>query len=426
MGASLALAGVGGCRWEKAEILPFAERPPERTPGKPQRYATAMDLGGSAIGLLVTCVDGRPIKIEGNPEHPASLGATDAIAQAAILQLYDPDRSQNVVERAGGQEIIQTWQAFEEFVRSHFGKLRETGGAGFRVLAEAGSSPTLAATRNRLLEAFPEARWHEYEPVARRGPSKPVRFELDKADVIVCLDDDLLGSGPSALRCARQFADRREPSSGPMSRLYAVESRLTVTGAAADHRLPLRSDHVAGFVTILEQEIAALLKRPDASPRPPRELSGLQFPFTMAEDLVASRGSSVVTVGPGQLAEVHAAVARINAALGNVGTTVLYMEPAAAETNWRGREESSIETSAAAMNAGEVQTLVLLGGNPVYNAPADLGFAEALKEVETSIHLALYRDETSRRCFWHLPQPIFSKRGATPGPTTARTVSSSR
>ncbi len=399
MGASLALAGVTGCRWKKAEILPMAERSPERTPGQPQRFATAMDLAGVAMGLLVTCVDGRPVKIEGNPRHPASLGATDALAQAAILELYDPERSRNVIERVGDREMVRTWEEFTRFARSHFDKLRETGGAGFRVLSEATSSPTVAAMRSRFLDIFPEARWHEYEPIAWRRPGTPVRFALDKADVIVCLDDDLLGSGPLAVRYARRFAERREPSRGTMNRLYVIESRLTVTGAAADHRLALRSGRVAALVAILEEEIASLLKHPNATDAEKderrqewvteaatrdlvdvfldlvaegvrarldeapgnapesrgRETLGLMQLFAMAEDLVASRGRSVVTIGPSQPAEVHAAVARINAALGNVGTTVLYMEPSPAETDWRAREESSIGTLGSAMEADRAQ-----------------------------------------------------------------------
>ncbi|NQT14136.1 MAG: TAT-variant-translocated molybdopterin oxidoreductase, partial [Planctomycetes bacterium] len=254
MGASLALAGVGGCRWEKSEILPFDDRPPNRTPGAPQRFATAMDLAGSAVGLLVTCVDGRPIKIEGNPNHPASLGATDALAQAAVLELYDPDRSQHVLEGPGPGQLVRTWQEFTQFARTHFAPSRENGGAGFRVLAEASSSPTLAALRNRLLDTFPEARWHEYEPLGPPREAAPLGFDLAEAQVIVCLDDDLFASRPGALRYARQFAEGRAPDAPNMKRLYVVESSLSVTGAAAAHRLPLRADHIASFVSVLARQ----------------------------------------------------------------------------------------------------------------------------------------------------------------------------
>ncbi|OHB83865.1 MAG: hypothetical protein A2V98_09020 [Planctomycetes bacterium RBG_16_64_12] len=241
-----------------------------------------------------------------------------------------------------------------------------------------------------------------------------MRFALDQADVIVCLDDDLLGCGPGAVRYARQFADGREPDGKRMKRLYVVESSLSITGAAADHRLPLRCGDIAALVATLEREVAGLLKQPDAAKAEKREPDAPRFLFAMAEDLVVNRERSTVSAGPSQPAEVHAAVGRINAALGNVGTTVLYMDPLASETSWPGRvilgpvyEEASIESLVAAISASEVQTLLILGGNPVYNAPADLDFAEALEKVDKSIHLALYRNETSRRCSWHLPQAHF-------------------
>ena len=405
MGASLALAGVGGCRWEKSEILPFADRPPNRAPGASQRFATAMDLTGSAVGLLVTCVDGRPIKIEGNPNHPSSLGATDALAQAAVLELYDPDRSQHILENPGPGQLVRTWGEFTQFARTQFAPFRENGGAGFRVLSEATSSPTLATMRNRLLKTFPEARWHQYEPLGSLPEPAPLKFDLTEAQVIVCLDDDLLASRPGALRYARQFAEGRDPDAPNMKRLYVVESSLSVTGAAADHRLPLRSDHIAAFVKILERQILAPTNKANASE--PALVAGSRFLSAMVEDLVASRESSLVTVGPGQPPEVHNAVGRINAALGNLGKTVLPMEPSASETAWRDSQGASLRTLVADLSAGNVHTLLILGGNPVYNAPVDLDFAKALKKVDTSIHLSPYHDETSRQCSWHLPQAHF-------------------
>ena len=165
MGASLALAGAGGCRWEKTELLPFAKRPPGRTPGKVEKFATAMELGGSALGLMVTCVDGRPIKIEGNPKHPSSLGATNAFAQAAILELYDPDRSKNLIERTPEGDVVRTWDEFAAFAKQHFGELRKTGGEGFAILAEPSSSPTLKTMRGSCSDVFPKAKWYEYEPI---------------------------------------------------------------------------------------------------------------------------------------------------------------------------------------------------------------------------------------------------------------------
>ena len=410
MGASLALAGVGGCRWQKRELLPLVNRPPHRVPGKPERYATAMDLSGSALGLLVTCVDGRPIKIEGNPKHPQSLGATSALAQASILTLYDPDRSENLHRRGIHGVEVSRWEQFAAFARARMKDFQETGGIGLAVLSEASSSPTLAAMRGRLQQRLPEARWFEYDPLSadneRLGSQlafgKPYRTHvvLRQAGVIVCLEADLLGSHPAAVQYAREFAERRNPTPGRMNRLYSVESGYSVTGAAADHRLAVPSGQIAAIAAALEREVSGRVGRGAGDPAEKGDRTS-QFVQAAAEDLLAHRGRGVVAAGPSQPREVHAAVHRINAALGNVGKTVWYTaEPDADRpTHWE-----ALRSLAAEMAAGRLQTLLILGGNPVYDAPADLSFAEALNQVPESIHLSQYRNETSRRCLWHLPE----------------------
>ena len=414
MGASMALAAAAGCRWKEQEILPFAERPEGRVPGKIERFATAMPRGDTVLGLEVTCVDGRPIKIDGNPRHPQSLGATDIFAQAALLELYDPDRSQSVTFQNGKDAQEKTWDQFREACRSLSLRLHETDGHGFRVLAEANSSPTLAALRSRLLKAFPKARWFEYEPIGddnqRAGAvmamEKPLRthLKLDRARVIVCLDADPLGSHPAAVRYAHDFAAGRRPELGKMSRLYVVESGLSLTGTAADHRLPLRPSEIPGFMARLEAELQGKLSANKTSP------SGPMPPFMRAVvgDLLApeNRGQSVVCAGPSQPPEVHAAVHRINAWLGNIGEnrTIAYTRTSDPE---RPSHVEAMRTLVDEINAGHVNTLLILGGNPVYNAPADLSFEKALKRVETTIHLSGYSDETSRRCTWRLPLAHF-------------------
>ena len=186
MGASLVLAGAASCRWEKREILPFDKRPANRTPGKFERFATTMDMGGTVLGLMVTCVDGRPIKVEGNPKHPSSLGATNAYAQAAILELYDPDRSRNIVQKTDQGDEVKSWDEFAAFAKSHFGELRKNGGQGLAVLSEVSTSPTLAAQRKKLLADFPKAVWLDYEPVVHESGDLRTHLHLDKAEVIVC------------------------------------------------------------------------------------------------------------------------------------------------------------------------------------------------------------------------------------------------
>ena len=267
MGASLALAGLTGCRWEQREIRPFAHRPDNRVPGMPERYATAMASHGHAIGLLVSSIDGRPIKVEGNPQHPQSLGATDLFAQAAILEMYDPDRSRNLHQRTPQGDMVQDWNAFGQFLQSQIKRLAAQGGEGFRVLSEANNSPTLASLREKLLKTFPKAAWHEYEPLSpdneREGSrlafGKPYRplHHLDRAEVIVCLDADLLNEHPAALAHTRAFARGREVTQGTMNRLYAVEGRYTLTGTMADHRLRLRSGQVADFKAAVDRLGAA-------------------------------------------------------------------------------------------------------------------------------------------------------------------------
>ncbi len=258
MAASLALGGIGGCAYQPAEsIVPYVQAPEEIVPGKPLFFATAVPLDGFACGVLVKSEMGRPIKVEGNPDHPASLGATDAVGQAALLGLYDPDRSQLVIRNGR----IDTWEHFLTFALDLRESLRTRKGAGLRILTRTVASPTLADQLGRLLAQFPEAKWHAYEPVMRDaihagcrlvfGEDVEPLFHIDRADVIVALDADFLAWGPGRLKDARAFASRRQPrdgqAKGPMNRLYVVECSPTLTGAAADHRLAVPARDIAPF-----------------------------------------------------------------------------------------------------------------------------------------------------------------------------------
>ncbi|HEY4761945.1 MAG TPA: TAT-variant-translocated molybdopterin oxidoreductase, partial [Thermoguttaceae bacterium] len=398
MGASLTLASVAACRWEKREILPFDKRPANRTPGKFEHYTTARDMGGTALGLLVTCIDGRPIKIEGNPKHPYSLGATDAHAQAAILELYDPDRSKNIILKTDRDDMVKTWEEFAAFVGSHFHDLRKNGGRGFAVLAETSTSPTLAALQKRLQAVLPQSIWLQYEPIANEFGDIRTHLFLDKAEVIVCLDADLFGSHPAAVKLARDFAVGREVKDGKMNRLYVVESCFSITGAMADHRLPMRSTAIAPFAKMLLQALETQMNQTSPGASPASHID------VMAKDLLAHKGKSVVVVGAGQPKEVELIARQINQRLDNVGRTVHYTEtPVVAQQ----QQISGLESLVADMTSGKISTLLVLGGNPVYNSPADINFAQALQNVTTSIHLSNYRNETSLGCTWHLPQAHF-------------------
>jgi molybdopterin-containing oxidoreductase family iron-sulfur binding subunit len=422
MGASFALAGLTGCRrWPEEKLAPFTHRPEGRTPGTAQQFATAMDIGGVATGLLVTSHDGRPIKVEGNPLHPASLGAASAMAQASVLDLYDPDRSRCPIQRTDTSRqdgTTRSWDDFAKFARQHFDALKSTAGAGLAVLSEASSSLSVAEAKKRWQKAFPQARWYEYEPISRDNEregmrlafSKPLRpqLHLDKADIIVSLGADLLGIHPNALRYARDWvAGRRaesvrarsrpwarlavasvsEGTSATMNRMYVAESTYTITGSVADHRLPVRPSEMFALLDQLRRDIHETCNEP--------------FVRNARTDLNAHRGRSVVAVGPGQPPELHVLAAQLNAELGNVGTTIAYTEELDAD---RPTHIAAIQALVADMRAGNVKTLLILGGNPVYDAPADLGFADAMTRVGTAIHLGLHENETSLRCQWHVPR----------------------
>ena len=343
MGASMALAGMTSCvRLPLEPIVPYVRQPEDVIPGRPMFYATAMTLGGYASPLLVESHLGRPTKIEGNDRHPASLGGTDIFAQAHVLGLYDPDRSQSVVSM-GDQ---RSWQSFLTAIRGPLTAQKALQGAGIRILTPTISSPTLADQLRNFLKIYPQAKWHVYEPINRDnvlegaklafGQPVETRYDFEKADVIVSLDADFLYAGfPGNVRYIRDFAKRRNPD-GKMNRLYVVESTPTTTGAKADHRLPMRASEIEKFAHNLSSHLPV---------NPPTggivgDNPGLSGPIV--QDLRAHTGSSVVIVGDHQSPVVHAFAHAVNHALGNVGKTVFYTDPVDANPiNQTGRCESA-------------------------------------------------------------------------------------
>jgi MoCo/4Fe-4S cofactor protein with predicted Tat translocation signal len=403
MGASLAMAGMTACTKQPLEpIVPYVRQPEELVPGRPMFYATAFTMGGYAAPLLVESHMYRPTKIEGNDEHPASLGGTDIFAQASILEMYDPDRSQTI----NNLGEVRTWGNFLEAIRGPLSAQKAVQGAGIRILTRTVSSPTLADQMRSLLKLFPQAKWHVYEPVNRDnalegakfsfGQPVETQYKLENADVIVSLDADFLSAGfPGNVRYIRDFAKRRDPDSVKMSRLYVVESATSSTGAKADHRLPMRAGEI--------EQVAELLSKFLEQGHPSDVFSSQRekFAAALANDLRAHRGSSVVIVGDHQPPIVHALAHSINQALGNVGKTVFYTDPVDANPI---NQTASIKDLVADMRAGKVDMLVIIDGNPAYDAPADLNFADALKStnVPVRIHLGLYQDETAELCQWHI------------------------
>jgi molybdopterin-containing oxidoreductase family iron-sulfur binding subunit len=416
MGASLALAGLTACTKQPKElIVPYVKTPDGLIPGKTQYYATAMPQSGVAAGLLVESHEGRPTKIEGNPDHPASLGATNIQAQASVLGLYDPDRSQSAMKLGDPR----TWGDFLNEFRTWIDGQRAKQGEGLRILTETLTSPTLAAQMKAVLTALPKAKWHTYEPNSRDGARMGAQaatgqfvntvYKFENADVVLSLDADFLTNGPGAVRYARDFINKRRLVGGSteMNRLYVVESTLTTTGAKADHRLPIKASEVDAFARAVAAAVGASV--PAAGAGSPLNADATKFAQAVAKDLQASRGKSLVLAGEHQPAAVHAIAHAINGALGNTGNTVVFTDPI--EIN-PVDQTASITELIGEMNAGKVEVLIILGGNPAYYAPNLPGqkageknsFLEAMTKVPNRVHLGLYNDETAANCPWHIAE----------------------
>ena len=401
MGASVALATATSCRWQEEKLLPLVDRDPGLNPGAPKSFASILDADGFAMGVKVTSFDGRPTKIEGNPLHAESLGATSTFAQAATLGLYDPDRSRLVIKHEGGSAVDKTAADFAGVTAAIAAK-KGTGSNAVAVLAEPSASPSMLRMKEAFLKAFPQATWVDYSPIARDNEIEGCKlafglgarpyYNMSSAKIIVALDDDFLYEGPSALRLTREVTARRKPEAGWMNRIYAIESNFSLSGGFADHRLPLRSSAIGSFVQALSAKLSG-------GHAPALSAHGAEEMLTaIASDLNAHKGECIITCGPNQPAEVHAHVQALNMQLGAKGKTVNYMPALAA-----GSGMGAVKELVGKMNAGEITDLVMLGGNPVYDMPADLDFSLALSKVANSVHCGLYLDETSLKSTWHAP-----------------------
>ncbi|WP_167759839.1 4Fe-4S dicluster domain-containing protein [Massilia horti] len=404
MAASAALA-AGGCKGPpQTEILPYVAMPEQLVPGQPLFYASTFVRRGLAHGVLVESNMGRPTKVEGNPLHPATLGASDVFMQASILQMWDPDRSQTV----WGSGAVSTWRAFETMLVPLRARWQQDGGAGLRILTGPASSPLLAAQLLALFARYPNARWHSYDPLqderdaqaARLAFGRPadVLLQCERATAVVSFDADIIGGDwPGAIANARQLVQgRNSTATGFTRRLFSVEATPGLFGAMADNRLALAPADIDYLVARVAARFA-LTPAPAARTDP--RLAGWEA--RLAAVLAQNQGRSLVVGGGSLSAPSRALVHLLNARLGNAGRTVIYIDPVRLLP---GGAPGSIGALAADMQAGAVGTLVMIGANPVYNAPADIGFAALLKRVPLAIHLGLYRDETARRSHWHLPR----------------------
>ena len=398
MAASLAMAGAAACTKQPKElIVPYVRQPENVIPGLPLFYATAIPLNGYARGLLVESHLNRPTKIEGNPDHPASLGATGVFEQASILNLYDPDRSQTVLREGR----LSTWAEFTGRFSSEAQELAARKGEGLAILTGLTTSPTLQSQMSAITAQWPTAKWYVHEPsvnpaiasAARKiaGRNAIVTYDVSKADVIVSLDSDFLNNSPGGLAYSRQFSARRAVEGGnKRNRFYAIESTPTVSGSIADHRLPVKCSDVPAIAYQLAKAVG--VAGAEASGATPEWLN------TVVQDLQSAKGRSLVVPGEFQPESVHLAAHAINAALGNVGQTVILLEGVEPEGT------HTLEELTGDLNGGKVEVLVILGSNPVYTAPASLNFQDAIRKARMVVRLGQMFDETSRFSHWHVPE----------------------
>lgn len=414
MGASMALAGLTGCRRPVEKIIPYSIAPEEIVPGVASYFATNMPFGTNAYGLIAENHEGRPTKLEGNPDHPGNLGSGNSFLQAEILNLYDPDRSQFV--RFNGKR--SSWEDFMVNWHTLYNENLINGGTGLAILSESFSSPTLARLKKQFTKTYPKAAWVTYDPVSDEnihtglktatGKSLQPVFALDKANIVLALDSDFMNTESNSLVNAKNFAKARRVRSETdhMNRLYAVESGFTLTGAMADHRLSMRPEQVAVFTAALSQELSAKgvpVEGSSSFADDVRHQFDHKWLSALADDLIRNMKECLVVAGSGQPAEVHALVYSINEALNNTSRTVTYYDTGDAELS----SVSSLSRLVRDINNGKIKTLIMLGGNPVYNAPADLNFEAALWKLDNSTHVSNYVDETSANVTWHIPQAHF-------------------
>ena len=408
MGASLALGAAStGCRYQEEKIAPYAFRPHNRTPGEAVKYATMIDFEGVARPLEAVSYDGRPIKLDGNRLHEDSLGASDTFTQARILELYDPERLRAPLTRANETLTESNWQAFAEAGRKI---LSGSDLSGVAIIAEPTSSPTLLRIKSQFegrggkwyaFTSFSDDNAREGSRLAFGQVVRP-QYHLDKAKVIVCLDADPLKFDPASIRNSRKFAAGRDAEHGKMSRLYVVECANSITGSSADHRMSLPVGKIASFLGALADEVAKRTAGGSVDKSLPYRSRLLA---AMAQDLRDNAGAGVVITGESQPAAVHAAVHRLNSELNNIGATIEFTTPLDAD---RVDALAGIGQLAESIKSGTVKSLIVVGGNPAYGAPAELDFGKLMSSVDNAIHLAVHKNETSLQCDWvyNLAHPL--------------------
>ncbi len=437
MSSSLALGGFAGCRYGPDEIAAFVVRPPNNVAGVPKHYATNFELAGRACHLLVSNMDGRPIKIEGNAQHPvmrasepndlgsagdksrfASAGS-DVFAQACVLGLYDSDRASRVAKRVDGKLENSSWEDFAVYAKSLLEELKKNEGASHAILMSPSLSPSINRWVADTVKLLPKTTVAQYSSIdmtsqlkaCEQAAGKPAEllYKLDAARVICALDCDLLGNDPNMVLYTRQFSKGRVPEPSKMNRLYAVEARFSVTGASADSRLAVRSSQIGAFLLRLSKKVDDLLKnfQPTLAAEGEKAFDEVgsedkisRFVDAMAEDLVKHKGAGVVAVGSHQPLDVQLLALKLNQKLENIGKSVLLMPNRAAI---EGVQPASLMDLVGKLDSGAVTSVWVLGDNPVYTAPGDVALGDSLKKVANSVYLAEFEDETAQVCAWSVP-----------------------
>ncbi len=438
MGASLALAGLSGCAFQPNEkIVPYVNQPESYIPGIASYYATAMPFMGYALGLLARSTSGRPVKVEGNPDHPTSggssrvdpatgkpgfkkRGATDVWAQASLLSMYDPERSQTI-RKSGASS---NWDTFTGEITAQIQRSRrESQGADFALITETITSPTQLSLIQDIQDLLPQMRWVSYEPINRDNVREGTRlafgrdlhpvYHFDRADVIVSLDCDFLLEEPGRVAHAREFIEGRrvtgKTARTSMNRLYCIESTSTITGAAADHRFPVKAAQVDGIARALAQAVGV------QGGAGAQQVTAEQNKWIqeIAKDLTANRGKVIVVAGAHQPPAVHALAMAMTDSLQGIAapTTQITVPPANATITYHAPIEGALvphdaglQSVVAEMNDGKIKTALIIGSNPAYSAPRDLNFAAAMKKVGFTAHVGMFDDETGQLCTWHIPE----------------------
>ena len=401
MGASIAFAGLASCRRPVEKIVPYVKQPENIIPGKAKFYATNMSMGRHALGLVVESHEGRPTKIEGNKNHPLSLGKTNIFAQAEILNMYDPDRSQDVSHEGKTVE----WNDFVTYWKKQYSSYKKSSGEGLAVISGEISSPTLHRLYQTFVKTFPKAIWSVNESVSYRNQYKGIKaasgqdilpsYSYDKARVVLSFDHDFLGTAPDSVKSNMGFATARrvENENDEMNRLYMLESSFSTTGGMADHRLQLSQMQIEGFA----RQVAAAFGLVDDAPVVVNE----KWVSALVKDLKAHSGESLIVAGFRQSASVHALVYSLNAQLGNVGKTVFY------HTSPYYISGAPLEKLSKALDSGTVKTVIALDANPVYDAPVDFKMRDKLSKIDELIVLSSHMDETARLAKWHIPLSHF-------------------